>query len=306
MTFAGVARRVGAAVLAAGLALTQAGPVSGAPASPSTAALDRATAALDRAAAALERDAETRPRSVTGWHVGADSVVVSVHGSAAGVAEWAAGLGAGRVTVEHVAEAPRPVWDLISGQTIHSSGARCTLGFNARAGAVRYVLSAGHCVTAGSEWHGVGGYIGPAAGSSFPSNDYGLIRVVSTAAVSTALVDRHAAGGDITITGYTSPPVGSSVCYSSPVTGWRCGGVTGINQTVCYPQGCVHGLIRGNLCPEAGTSGAPVVTNPGSGSTARAVGLVSGGTGSCTSGGTTWIQPIAEPLAAYGLTLVTG
>jgi hypothetical protein len=68
----------------------------------------------------------------------------------------------------------------------------------------------------------------------------------------------------------------------------------------------VSGLIRTSMCPDLGSSGAPVVTNPGSGTTVRAVGLVIGGSGNCTVGGTTYVQPIAEPLAAYGLTLVTG
>jgi hypothetical protein len=124
--------------------------------------------------------------------------------------------------------------------------------------------------------------------------------------MSTPLVDRYTSGSDVTILGVTNPAVGSSVCYSSPVTGWRCGTVTGLNQTVCYPEGCVYQLIRTTICSEPGTSGAPVVTNPGSGTTVRAVGLVAGGSGNCTSGGTTWVQPIAEPLAAYGLTLYTG
>jgi hypothetical protein len=197
-------------------------------------------------------------------------------------------------------------WDLISGQQITSGSARCVLGFNARAGATRYIVTAGHCTSLGGSWYGVGGYIGPSAGSSFPGNDYGLIRVASADALSTPLVDRYSSGVDVTITGATTPPVGSSVCYSSPIAGWRCGSVLGINQTVCYPEGCVTGLIRTSMCPEPGASGAPVVTNPGTGTRVRAVGLVAGGSGNCTSGGTTWVQPIAEPLAAYGLTLVTG
>ncbi|MBB4905106.1 S1 family peptidase [Actinophytocola algeriensis] len=205
-----------------------------------------------------------------------------------------------------VSAAPAAPWYLIGGQLIHSGSARCTLGFNVHAGATRYVLTAGHCVSAGGSWYGVGGYIGPAAGSSFPGNDFGLIHVASADALSTPLVDRYAAGADVTITGTTTPPVGSSVCYSSPASGWRCGSVTAHNQTVCYPQGCVSGLIRIAVCLDPGASGAPVVTNPGAGTTVRAVGLVAGGSGNCTSGGTTWVQPIAEPLAAYGLTLYTG
>lgn len=199
-----------------------------------------------------------------------------------------------------------PAWNLISGQGIYSGSTRCTLGFNAHAGNVRYVLSAGHCVRAGTSWYGVGGYIGPSAGSSFPGNDFGLIRVESAAALSTPLVDRYTSGGDVTIIGMTIPAVGSSVCYSSPASGWRCGTVTALNQSVCYPEGCVTQLIRANLCPAPGASGAPVVTNPGSGTTVKAVGLIAGGSGNCTTGGTTWIQPIAEPLSTYGLTLYTG
>ncbi|MFD1052612.1 S1 family peptidase, partial [Kibdelosporangium lantanae] len=37
-----------------------------------------------------------------------------------------------------------------------------------------------------------------------------------------------------------------------------------------------------------------------------AVGVTSGGSGNCSSGGTTFFQPITEPLSAYGLTLYTG
>lgn len=205
-----------------------------------------------------------------------------------------------------VSAAPAAPWHLVSGQLIQNGGYKCTLGFNARAGTTRYVLTAGHCTSLGGSWYGVGGYIGPGTGSSFPGNDFGLIRVASADALSTPLVDRYTSGADVTITGTATPPIGSSVCYSSPVSGWRCGSVTGINQTVCHPEGCVSGLIRSSMCPGPGASGAPVVTNPGSGGTVRAVGLVAGGSGNCTSGGTTFIQPIAEPLAAYGLTLVTG
>jgi hypothetical protein len=212
------------------------------------------------------------------------------------------------VVAAPVAAAAPATWNLISGQLIHNgAGARCTLGFNATQGTSRYVLTAGQCTSAGGTWSGVGGVIGPVAGSSFPGNNYGLIRVTSAAALSTPLVDRYTAGPDVTIIGATTPPIGTTLCYSSPVSGWHCGGtVTGLNQTVCYAEGCVTGLIRTTLCPEPGTSGAPVVTNPGGDTTVRAVGLVAGGSGNCTSGGTTFVQPVLEPLQAYGVTLVTG
>ena len=197
-------------------------------------------------------------------------------------------------------------WKLISGQQITKGAARCTLGFNVHSGASRYILVAGHCLGGGGTWSGVGGVIGPEAGASFPGNDFGLISVTSAAALSTALVDRYSAGPDATIIGAKNPAPGMSVCSSNPITGWHCGTITAINQTVCYAQGCVTGLARSNLCPEAGTSGSPVVTNPGSGTTVYAVGLSSGGSGNCTSGGTTFLQPVTEPLSVYGVTLYTG
>jgi streptogrisin C len=37
-----------------------------------------------------------------------------------------------------------------------------------------------------------------------------------------------------------------------------------------------------------------------------ALGLLSGGSGNCRTGGTTYYQPISEVLSVYRLTLVTG
>jgi hypothetical protein len=215
-------------------------------------------------------------------------------------------VGAALALTPAVADAAVPSWNLISGQLITKAGARCTLGFNVHSATARYVLVAGHCLGGGGTWSGVGGVIGPEAGASFPGNDFGLISVQSAAALSTPLVDRYTAGPDVTIIGVKSPAAGMPVCSSNPVTGWRCGSITAINQTVCYAQGCVTGLARSTICQEAGASGAPVVTNPGAGTTVYAVGLSSGSSGNCSSGGTTFIQPVAEPLSVYGVTMHTG
>jgi streptogrisin C len=212
------------------------------------------------------------------------------------------------VRIKHVSEAYKPVWNLIGGQAIRtSSGARCSLGFNARSSSgARYVITAGHCTDLGGTWSGSGGTIGGVSGSSFPTNDYGRITVSSSAAVSTALVDRYSSGSDVTVTGPRSASTGLAVCRSGSTTGWRCGSVTATNQTVCYAEGCVGQMIRTNVCAEPGDSGGSLVTNPGSGTRVQAVGLTSGGSGNCSSGGTTFFQPITEPLSVYGLTLFTG
>ena len=80
-----------------------------------------------------------------------------------------------------------------------------------------------------------------------------------------------------------------------------------VNQTVNYGAGSiVHGLTQTTACAQPGDSGGPYVTNPGSGTRAIALGLLSGGTGDCSIGGTTFYQPLPEVLSAYRMTLVTG
>jgi streptogrisin C len=289
----------GAVLLAAGVTLSMAAPANAAPVTP---------AALSGAVTALNTAATSRPSTVTGWYVdtATKSVVVSVHGSDQGVATWASVTGVGAVTIEHVAETPKPLWNLIGGQAIYASGSRCSLGFNATAGGNRYVITAGHCTAAGANWTGAGGTIGGRTTWSFPTNDYGVIRVTSSSAVSTPLVDRYSSGKDVTVTGPATATAGMTVCRSGSTTGWRCGSVTGVNQTICYPQGCVFQLVRTNVCAEPGDSGGSLVTNPGAGFTVRAIGMTSGGSGNCTTGGTTYYQPVTEALSANGLRLVTG
>ena len=61
-----------------------------------------------------------------------------------------------------------------------------------------------------------------------------------------------------------------------------------------YPQGTVSGLIRTNICAQPGDSGGPLFTGT------AALGLTSGGWGNCTTGGTTFFQPVTEALSVYG------
>nr|WP_289017620.1 trypsin-like serine protease [uncultured Aeromicrobium sp.] len=66
-----------------------------------------------------------------------------------------------------------------------------------------------------------------------------------------------------------------------------------------YAQGSVYGLIRTSVCAEPGDSGGSAITGN------QAQGVTSGGSGNCSSGGTTYFQPVNEILSAYGLTLKT-
>ena len=65
-----------------------------------------------------------------------------------------------------------------------------------------------------------------------------------------------------------------------------------------YAEGTVSGLIRTNVCAEPGDSGGSLIAGN------QAQGVTSGGSGNCTSGGTTYFQPVNEILSAYGLTLI--
>ncbi len=261
------------------------------------------TAQLDAVKSSLDLRGSNAPKSVTGWYVdvASNSVVASVVGNDAEGLAWAAANG---VRSEYVAEAPRPLWNVIGGQAITTGGSRCSAGFNARSGSARYVITAGHCTNIGTSWNGVGGTLGRTAGSSFPGNDYGIIQITSTAAVSTALVDRYSAGADATVRGSSQAGVGSTICRSGSTTGWRCGTIGAHNQTVRYPQGTVTGLTRTSACAQPGDSGGSFVS-PNS-TSVQAQGVTSGGSGNCSTGGTTFHQPVNEVLSRFGLSLVTG
>ncbi|MEU1745573.1 S1 family peptidase [Micromonospora arida] len=189
---------------------------------------------------------------------------------------------------------------IAGGQGIYGAGgARCSLGANARSGSTYYVITAGHCTTATATWYADSArttVLGTRTATSYPTNDYGLIRYTGRIAHPSAV---YTYPGLVTINGPGNAYIGQAVCRSGSTTGVRCGTVTGLNQTVNYATGVIYGLIRTNICAEPGDSGGPLYVA----ATGTILGILSGGTGNCTAGGTTYYQPIAEVLAAYGLTL---
>ncbi|MFD0974168.1 S1 family peptidase [Plantactinospora endophytica] len=188
---------------------------------------------------------------------------------------------------------------IAGGQAIYGGAARCSLGANVRAGSTYYFVTAGHCTRAASTWYADSGRtipLGPNTGSSFPGNDYGIVRYTGTISHPSAVYTYPQL---LPITGAGNAYVGQAVCRSGATTGVRCGTVTGLNQTVNYAEGTIFGLIRTNICAEPGDSGGPLY----SASTGTVLGVLSGGSGNCTSGGTTYYQPIMEILAAYRVTI---
>ncbi|MEU4775081.1 S1 family peptidase [Micromonospora sp. NPDC023644] len=188
---------------------------------------------------------------------------------------------------------------IAGGQAIYGGSGRCSLGANVRRGTTYYFVTAGHCTASTSTWYADGGQtvvLGTRAGSSFPGNDYGLVRYTGSVPHPSAV---YTYPGLLTINGAGNAYVGQTVCRSGSTTGVRCGTVTALNVTVNFAGGAVSGLIRTNICAEPGDSGGPLYVP----ATGIVLGILSGGSGNCTTGGTTYYQPITEILAAYGLTI---
>ena len=283
-----------AAVLGLALSVALALPASAAPALPDLVVLHSVMAALDSRS-------DRVPDSVTGWYVdpATHSVVVSTTDDAAARAFVA---GARAVRIEHVSSRPVLMADLHGGDTITTSeGGRCSVGFNAISGGVRYVITAGHCTKLGGTWSGPDGEpIGPVAKSSFPGHDFGLIEVASQDWAQAHDVDADS-GGHLTVAGSTPARIGDRVCLSGSTSGFHCGHVQAVGETVNYGNGdIVRGLTKTSVCAEAGDSGGPFMSGN------QAQGTLSGGSGGCLLGGESYFQPIQEMLTTYGLTLVTG
>ncbi|HEX5997772.1 MAG TPA: S1 family peptidase [Jiangellales bacterium] len=252
----------------------------------------RSEAALDAVKAELDND--TAPASIAGWHVDVQSNTVTVLARDVAAAEAfvvASGVASGAVRVVASDEQPRTFIDVIGGNAYFIGGSRCSVGFSVNGGFV----TAGHCGSTGATTSQPSGTF---AGSSFPGNDYAWVNVGSDD-TPRGLVNNYS-GGTVSVSGSTEAAVGASVCRSGSTTGWRCGTIQAKNSTVNYPQGTVTGLTRTNACAEPGDSGGSWLSGN------QAQGVTSGGSGNCTSGGTTYFQPVNEILSVYGLTLVTG
>jgi streptogrisin B len=189
---------------------------------------------------------------------------------------------------------------IAGGQGIYAGGGRCTLGVNVRQGSTYYFVSAGHCVTAGATWYADAGsttVLGSRVAATFPGGDYGLVRYTNTAVPHPSAVYTHP--GLTPLNGAGTATIGQAVCRSGATTGVRCGRVTALNATVNYAEGRVTGLIRTDICAEPGDSGGPLYVA----ATGVVLGILSGGSGNCASGGVSYYQPIGRILAAYGVTL---
>ncbi|HEY3484126.1 MAG TPA: S1 family peptidase, partial [Ilumatobacteraceae bacterium] len=281
---------------------------------------------LDEMAGAPRVDGKDReagkPQDIglTSWSI--DPVTNSVHVLVtAEQAEKAKGLLADlgeAVTIEETLAAPEPAANFMDGGDA-INGATCSAGFNLRnpSTGARFLLTAGHCVSAGSTLTGQGGVsFGTVLESWFPTFDDAIARNQNTGFwIQGPWVDTNPSnGGIVTSSGFTDGLVGTVVCKSGITTKWTCGQITAKNETVTYTGGnTVFGLTRHNACVEKGDSGGANVSV--SGATRRAEGVTSGASLISWGGklrcigaifgwlgiqSTSWYSPIADSLAYYG------
>jgi len=256
--------------------------------------VDRSLGQLDRLATKAYRAAPDAKVASAYVDVTSNTVVMEVaNGSKAAVAAAVerAGISAGTVSLVEVAEMPRTLINVIGGNAYYIGGSRCSVGFSVTGGFV----TAGHCGSRGATTSQPSGTFQV---SSFPGNDYAYVNVGSDDTPIGAVNNYN--GGTVNVAGSTAASVGAAVCRSGSTTGWRCGTIQALNASVTYAQGTVSGLIRTNVCAEPGDSGGSLLAGT------QAQGLTSGGSGNCSSGGTTYFQPVNEALGAAGVSLITG
>jgi len=257
----------------------------------------RSAADLQKATSTLDATAKIPG---TAWAVDptTNQVLVSVDSSVTGaklatVKAAVAKLG----SAARIESIPGTFTTKISGGTaIYSGGYRCSLGFNVVSGSTYYFLTAGHCGNIGSTWYSnssLSTVLGSRSGSSFPGNDYAMIRYTGSATHPGNVNLYNGSTQDITSAG--TPQVGATVYRSGSTTGVHSGRVTALNSTVNYAEGSVSGLIRTTVCAEGGDSGGSLYAGT------VAYGLTSGGSGNCSSGGVTYFQPVTEALQVYGV-----
>ncbi len=284
--------------------------------------VDDSSRRLDAIMKELDRQASKwGPGGVQGWYVDVpkNTVVVTVTEGAldadtAGMEKLARGFGESvRIDYRPAKQAPRPAEWLVGGfEYVLPTGRTCSVGFNTLDAYNRnVVLTAGHCVKTRG-WLSRNGYwIGSTRTADYPSDDFGTFWNAYPSFWQASPSVYKYNGTFVRLAGrWDNPPVGATVCKSGRTTGYTCGTITALNQTVTYTGGYViYGLVRHNACVEPGDSGGANIS-----AGAYALGVTSGATTvsktdtRCLSkvgqGNVGWYQPVGEALARNGLRLL--
>lgn len=284
-------RRVAAVVAAAGLAATTALLATQASAAPTP------IASADSIVSTL---ADKASIPGTAWATGSDGKVTVSYDDTVTGAKYDALTAVTKSLGSQVTLTKVPgkfTKKLSGGDAIYGGQYRCSLGFNVTDGSSYYFLTAGHCGNIAAEWFADSGHgtsVGTVQGSSFPGNDYALVKYPAGTTEPPGNVNLYN-GSFQEITSAGDASVGQQVQRSGSTTGLHGGTVTGVNATVNYAEGTVTGLIQTNVCAEGGDSGGALFAGE------VALGLTSGGSGNCSSGGTTFFQPVPEALGVYSV-----
>ncbi|MCF4119564.1 S1 family peptidase [Antribacter sp. KLBMP9083] len=255
---------------------------------------ENSLAELDAWKGALDSALDGRKAPQYYVDVESNSIVIDVARGSKGYVAAAvrnAGIPADAVTYTQTGVQPRTLINVIGGNAYYIGGSRCSVGFSATGGFV----TAGHCGDVGNTTTSPTGTFQV---SSFPGNDYAYVNTGSDD-TPVGSVNNYS-GGTVSVAGSTAAAVGATVCRSGSTTGWHCGTIQALNSSVTYSEGTVSGLIRTNVCAEPGDSGGSLLAGT------QAQGMTSGGSGNCSSGGTTYFQPVNEALSAAGVSLITG
>jgi len=277
-----IAARLGVAALVATGVVGLTPAPAGAAASPPDriAALSRVAAAVDPGIAGTAWSVDPAANRIT------VQVDATVSGAALGRVQAAAARAGARV--ERVSGQFTPL--IGAGDAIYGGQFRCSLGFNVRSGTTNHFLTAGHCGKAAREWFSDANHntkLGDVTGATFPGADYAIVTYTNTSITKS--------GG---FSGAGTAFIGERVTRDGSTTGVHSGTVTGLNVTVHYSSGgTVKGMIQTNVCAEPGDSGGPLYDG------SLAIGLTSGGSGNCRTGGTTFFQPVTVPLSKFGVSV---
>ncbi|MEV7549255.1 S1 family peptidase [Amycolatopsis sp. NPDC089917] len=247
-------------------------------------------AQLDSTVDKLNAGERAADGAITGWGVDTKTnrVTLNVLPGGNGVVDSyleKTGVDKAAVSVVETPSAPTLKYDVRGGDAYYiNNSSRCSIGFSVNGG----FLTAGHCgpgTVTGSNRVAMGSF----ARTSFPTNDYGHVRVNGN------WTPRGVINNGTRVSGSTEAATGASICKSGSTTGWTCGTVGAKNQTVRYAEGTVYGMTATNVRSQAGDSGGSFIAGN------QAQGMLSGGNSSVT-----YFFPVRPALSATGTSLVLG
>ncbi|WP_328666687.1 S1 family peptidase [Streptomyces sp. NBC_00322] len=259
--------------------------------------VERSTAELQAAMDTLESQAQI---TGTSWGIDPSTNQVAVEADASVSVSAMTQLrkvGAGLGEAVRIKRVPGVFKKEVSGgDAIYGGGYRCSAAFNVARGTARYFLTAGHCTNLAYSWSATSGGspIGVRTGTSFPTNDYGIVRYLSPSPQPAGRVNLYNGSYQDIMTS-ADAIVGQVIKKSGSTTHVTTGRVTAVNVTVNYPEGPVYQMVRTTACSAAGDSGGAHFAG------SVALGIHSGSSGCSGTNGSAIFQPVREALSVYGV-----